>query len=103
MPEVHQFAYGAMNPIAGYVLATIGSLFGLACAARAQRATNAGRRRSQWLLLASVSIGLGIWLMHFTAMLGFDVPKSPIRYDPELTAASAVIAILVVGIAIFVA
>ena len=24
--------------------------------------------------------GAGIWLMHFVAMLGFDVPASPVRY-----------------------
>lgn len=34
-----------------------------------------GRGRSTWLALAAVSIGgVGIWLMHFVAMLGFATP-----------------------------
>jgi NO-binding membrane sensor protein with MHYT domain len=102
MPTVHQFAYGALNPIAGYLLALVGSFIGLAAAAQA-RATNDGGRRFRWLVIASVAIGTGIWLMHFMAMLGFDVPEAPVRYDPLVTAFSALMAILVVGVGIFIA
>jgi NO-binding membrane sensor protein with MHYT domain len=100
MPEVHQFAYGVVNPIAAYVLAFAGSLLGLACAARAQSATHRSHR-ARWLVIASFAIGGGIWLMHFMAMLGFDVPQSPVRYDIPLTIGSAVIAVLVVGVGMF--
>ncbi len=41
--------------------------------------------------------------MHFMAMLGFTVPGARIRYDVPLTAASAVTAIVVVGIGLFIA
>jgi NO-binding membrane sensor protein with MHYT domain len=102
MPTVHQFAYGALNPVAGYLLACVGSLIGLGAAAQA-RATNDGSRRLRWLIIASVAIGTGIWLMHFMAMLGFDVPEAPVRYEPVVTAFSAVMSILVVGIGIFIA
>lgn len=41
--------------------------------------------------------------MHFLAMLGFTVTGAQIRYDVPLTVASALIAIVVVGIGLFVA
>jgi NO-binding membrane sensor protein with MHYT domain len=102
MPTVHQFAYGAINPVAGYVLACVGSLIGLGAAAQA-RATNDPGRRLRWLVIASVAIGTGIWLMHFIAMLGFDVPDAPVRYEPMVTAFSAMMSIVVVGVGIFIA
>ena len=44
--------------------------------------------------MAALSIGgVGIWLMHFTGMMGFDVPGSPIRYDLGLTVLSVVLAV----------
>lgn len=101
MPVVHQFAHGILNPAASYVLAFLGSLLGLNCTIRA-RAARTRARRARWLLTASVAIGGGIWLMHFMAMLGFDIPATPIRYDPLVTAASAVTSILVVGAGLFI-
>jgi NO-binding membrane sensor protein with MHYT domain len=102
MPVVHQFAYGALNPVAGFLLACIGSLIGLGAAAQARETRDRGRR-FRWLVIASIAIGTGIWLMHFMAMLGFDVPDAPLRYDPLVTGFSAVLAILVVSIGIFIA
>ncbi len=97
MPVVHHFAHGPINPVAAYALAFLGALLGLASMARA---TTAGTpsRRARWLITAAFSIGGGIWLMHFTAMLGFDIPDSPVRYDPRITLASAVLAVVVVGL-----
>jgi len=102
MPVVHHFAHGPTNPIAAYALAFLGALLGLSCTARARTATTR-IRRARWLGTASFSIGGGIWLMHFTAMLGFDIPDSPVRYDPVITAASAVMAVAVVGAGLFIA
>ncbi|MDI1464386.1 MHYT domain-containing protein [Catellatospora sp. KI3] len=103
MSEVHHFAYGYFNPIAAFVLAFLGSLLGLVCTARARHARSAGRR-ARWLLLASLAIGgTGIWLMHFMAMIGFDVPHSPVRYDPVVTFISLVLAVLTVGVGLFIA
>jgi NO-binding membrane sensor protein with MHYT domain len=93
MAHVHHFTYGAFNPIAAYVLAFLGSFLGLLSAARARDARSRGRR-TRWLLIAAFSIGGGgIWLMHFTAMLGFDVPASPVRYDPWLSTLSLGLAV----------
>jgi NO-binding membrane sensor protein with MHYT domain len=97
MPVVHHFAHGPVNPAAAYALAFLGSLLGLASTARATASGTSGRR-ARWLVIAAFSIGGGIWLMHFTAMLGFDIPDSPVRYDPRLTLTSAILAVLVVGL-----
>ncbi len=101
MPEIDHFAYGVLTPILAYAMSFIGSLLGLQCTARARFAT--GRSRVGWLLLAAVSIGgTGVWVMHFIAMLGFRVTGMDIRYGVNLTLLSALIAIVVVGIGIFI-
>ncbi|GAA0797261.1 MHYT domain-containing protein [Spirilliplanes yamanashiensis] len=98
MAEVHHFTYGAFNPVAAYLLAFLGSLLGLLCTQRA-RAAQTRHRRTRWLIIAAFAIGgAGIWLMHFTAMLGFDVPDSPVRYDLPLTLFSMGMAVVTVGI-----
>lgn len=47
----------------------------------------------------ALALGLGIWSMHFTGMLAVKLPIV-ISYDPVLTLASALIAVLVVGVAL---
>ncbi|HEU4348893.1 MAG TPA: MHYT domain-containing protein [Actinoplanes sp.] len=102
MAEVHHFTYGAFNPIAAYLLAFLGSFLGLMCTSRARAARTRGRR-NRWLIIAAVSIGgAAIWLMHFAAMLGFDVPASPVRFDIRLTVLSMVLAVIFVGIGLMV-
>ena len=97
MTEVHHFTYGVFNPIAAYLLAFLGSFFGLLCTARARNARTRSRR-TRWLGIAAFSIGGGaIWLMHFAAMLGFDVPASPVRYDVPMTVVSLFLAVGAVG------
>lgn len=98
MTDVHQFAYGWVTPALAYGVSVLGSLLGLVCTSRARRgSTPVGR--AGWLALAALSIGgTGIWLMHFLAMIGFTVDGTPIRYDIEETALSAVIGIAVVGV-----
>jgi NO-binding membrane sensor protein with MHYT domain len=100
--EIHHFTFGLLNPVVAFVMAFLGSVLGLGCAVRA-RAANSRGRAARWLVLAAISIGGGgIWLMHFTAMLGFDVPSSPVRYDPQLTFASSLLGVLPVGLGLFV-
>lgn len=100
--EIHHLAYGAVNPVVAYLIAFVGSLLGLVCTSRA-RAARHRRRRARWLVLAAITIGgAAIWLMHFTAMFGFDVPDSPVRYSPSLTVASLVVAVVTVGSGLFV-
>jgi len=99
--EIHHFAYGWITPTIAYVMSFLGSLLGLVLAARSRQ--SAGTGRIVQLLLAGVAIGgTGIWLMHFMAMLGFDVPRSAVRYDVSTTVASLVIAVVVVSGGLFI-
>jgi NO-binding membrane sensor protein with MHYT domain len=99
--EVHHFAFGWINPTLAYVLSFLGSLLGLLLATRARDVT--GASRVKWLLLAAIAIGgTGIWLMHFMAMVGFDVPSTVVRYDVLVTMASVVLAVVIVGIGLLI-
>jgi NO-binding membrane sensor protein with MHYT domain len=102
MGHIDHFTYGWITPGLAYALSFLGSLLGLTCTARVRTApTTAGR--AGWLILAAWAIGgTGIWVMHFMAMLGFGVSGEDIRYNVPITVASAVIAIVVVGIGLFV-
>ncbi|XVQ11734.1 MHYT domain-containing protein [Spirillospora sp. CA-255316] len=100
MTHVHHFTYGPFTPVAAYLMSFIGSLLGLQCTARARAAES--RSRASWLALAALAIGgTGIWVMHFIAMLGFTVADTEIRYNVGLTLLSALIAIVVVGVGVF--
>ena len=61
----------------------------------------ADRNRKARIVLAALAMGGGIWSMHFVAMLGLQL-SSPFFYDPLTTMASALIAILVVGLALLI-
>jgi NO-binding membrane sensor protein with MHYT domain len=100
MPTAHHFVYGPITPIAAFIMAFVGCVIGLSATARA-RTTARATRRTRWLIISSGSIGGGIWLMHFMAMLGFDVPEAPVRYNLPLTGLSALIGVLAVGLGLF--
>jgi diguanylate cyclase len=60
------------------------------------------RRRVIWLAGGAVTMGVGIWSMHFIGMLAFALPI-PLGYDVSITALSLVIAIAVSFFALSVA
>ncbi|MFB4274848.1 MULTISPECIES: MHYT domain-containing protein [unclassified Nonomuraea] len=97
---VNHFTYGLLTPLLAYVMSCIGSMLGLRLTAQAH--ASRGGARVRWLLGAAISIGgTGIWVMHFIAMMGFEVEGTQIKYDVWLTVASAVVAIVVVGTGLF--
>jgi NO-binding membrane sensor protein with MHYT domain len=55
-----------------------------------------GFARRMWLVAAAITMGGGIWSMHFVAMLAFIMPI-PMSYDIGLTTLSLVVAIVVTG------
>jgi NO-binding membrane sensor protein with MHYT domain len=55
-----------------------------------------GVARRVWLVAAAITMGGGIWSMHFIGMLAFVMPI-PMSYDTGLTALSLLVAILVTG------
>ncbi|HUQ60143.1 MHYT domain-containing protein [Lentzea sp.] len=90
---------GTASPIAAYVVACLGSALGLLSSERARNAIDGSRE--WWLAVAAVSIGgLGIWGMHFTAMLGTWMGAT-VGYDIPITLLSMIVAIAVVGIGLF--
>jgi NO-binding membrane sensor protein with MHYT domain len=55
------------------------------------------------LVLGAISIGgTGIWVMHFTAMLGMTMTGSSIGYNVPITLLSMLVAVVVVGVGLFV-
>jgi NO-binding membrane sensor protein with MHYT domain len=90
---------GTFTPITAYLVACLGSALGLLSSERARNSI--GASRNWWLTVAAVSIGgLGIWGMHFTAMLGTWMGAN-VAYDIPTTLLSMVVAIVVVGIGLF--
>jgi NO-binding membrane sensor protein with MHYT domain len=64
--------------------------------APAQRPTH-----PSWLVAAALTMGGGIWSMHFVAMLAFMLPM-PMSYDIGLTVLSLMLAILAAGVGFYV-
>jgi NO-binding membrane sensor protein with MHYT domain len=97
------FAMGNWLIVLAYLTSVVGCALGLACTLQA-RSTDSPRARLSWLVLAAVSIGgVGIWVMHFIAMLGFSTPGLPVRYDILRTALSAILSVAAVfcGLLVF--
>lgn len=92
------FYYGAATPITAYLMACLGAGLGLRCTTRSLRRPN---RKAGWLALGAISIGCGIWTMHFVAMIGFSVEGALVSYDTTKTLLSLVVAIVVVAIGVF--
>ncbi|GAA3997160.1 MHYT domain-containing protein [Streptomyces plumbiresistens] len=97
---VDGFRYGVVTPVAAYVMACLGGALGLRCTVRSLLDTQSWK--AGWLALGAAAIGCGIWTMHFIAMIGFQVEEARIRYDVSLTVLSLAVAIVVVGIGVFI-
>jgi NO-binding membrane sensor protein with MHYT domain len=99
--SVDNFTYGLLNPALAYAMSCVGGYLGLRCVTLAR--AYPGMARARWLCLAAVAIGaVGIWAMHFIAMLGFSVPGEPILYNVPLTVGSMLLAVAVVGTGLFI-
>ncbi|MGO4613936.1 MHYT domain-containing protein [Nocardia sp. 2YAB30] len=95
MLELDHFSYGWVTPVLAYIMSVVGSMLGLRCAVHAR----SSHWPAGWLIAAAVSLGgAGIWVMHFTAMLGFSIHGGTIRYNVPMTLLSAAVAIVVVWI-----
>jgi NO-binding membrane sensor protein with MHYT domain len=98
---IDHFTHGPWTPGIAYAVSVIGSFIGLTAATRARAAA---RRlvRAQWLAMSAICLGgTAVWSMHFIAMMGFRVAGTPIRYDTALTLASGAVAVLVMGVALY--
>lgn len=97
MEHVSHFTYGWINPIMAFGFAFAGSILALMCMTQARRqdgTVKSARKRIRWIALAAFALGgTAIWMMHFTAMIGFKVIDSDIGYDPLKTFLSLVASI----------
>ncbi|HEV8692731.1 MAG TPA: EAL domain-containing protein [Lysobacter sp.] len=59
-----------------------------------------GHAARYWLIGGAVSMGIGIWSMHFIGMLAFRLPI-PMSYNGPITALSLLIAMVVSGFALY--
>ena len=101
MLTVHNFTYGLLTPVLGYLMSCMGAFLGLRCTTRAM--AYQGWPRVRWLLFAGVSIGTtGIWVMHFIAMLGFTIPGETIHYNVPITILSMFIAVAIVCVGLLI-
>ena len=56
--------------------------------------------RKFWLIGGAIALGISIWVMHFIAMLAYQLPI-PITYDFSIVLISMVVAIVGAGIGLF--
>lgn len=61
-----------------------------------------GRGQLAWLSGGALALGIGIWSMHFTGMLAFEMPGMEMAYDLPLMILSIVVAILGSALALYV-
>ncbi|TWV39885.1 hypothetical protein FRZ03_23330 [Streptomyces misionensis] len=97
---VDGFGYGAVTPLVAYLMACLGGALGLRCITRSLLLTHS--RRPAWLALGAAALGCGIWTMHFIAMMGFRIERTPVHYDEPITYASLGLAVVMVGIGVFI-
>src|SRR5260221_13780525 len=94
MPEVVNGNYDPYRVALSILVAVFASYTALDLGGRVAAARELARR--VWLVAAAITMGGGIWSMHFVAMLAFIMP-TPMSYDIGLTTLSLVVAIFVTG------
>ena len=91
--------YDLLLVLASVLVSLMASFTGLTLT-RGISALPEGRRKMQ-IVMAALALGGGIWSMHFVAILAMRFPL-PIDYDPLHTLGSALIAILMAGLALLI-
>jgi diguanylate cyclase (GGDEF)-like protein/PAS domain S-box-containing protein len=81
-------------------VAIIASYTALDMAGRVSASDSTPRKSWIWLVAGAVSMGTGIWSMHFIGMLSFDLPIQ-VAFDLPITLLSLIIAIAASVIALF--
>jgi diguanylate cyclase len=95
-----QSSYNFWLVAISFVVATLASYTALDLTGRISLLASA-RLRHAWRLGGALALGVGIWSMHFIAMLAFSLPI-PLGYDLATTACSLGLAIGVSYLALFV-
>jgi PAS domain S-box-containing protein len=94
---------GTFDPLLvllSYLVAVIASYTALELARRIS--SSAGKLAAVWLCGGAVSMGIGIWTMHFVGMIAFKT-EMQVHYDVPLTMLSLLVGILASAFAIYAA
>ncbi|MFC0216517.1 EAL domain-containing protein [Paenibacillus chartarius] len=83
-------SYNVILAILSYIIAVIASYCALDLAGRVTSAQ--GQVRRLWLLFGASAMGIGIWSMHFVAMLAYELPIA-VSYNIPLVVFSMIAAI----------
>lgn len=94
-----EFTHDWRLVLASLAIALMAGFTGLSLTRGASRLTVS--RRKAVVSMAAVALGGGIWSMHFVAMLGLQLPISYF-YDALITLISALVAILMTGLALLI-
>src|SRR5450759_2755416 len=92
---------GSYNPwlvFLSIIVATIASYVALDLASRV--VAHGTRASRYWLFGGALSMGTGIWSMHFIGMLAFQLPI-PMAFDIPITLLSVFISTIVSGFALY--
>jgi NO-binding membrane sensor protein with MHYT domain len=100
MSMIDHTSYDPLLVALSYVISVFGAFTALQLAVAIP--TAAGTAVWGWVVGAAAAMGGGaIWSMHFIAMLAFRMPMR-VSYDPGLTLASLLLAMLVTGAGLFI-
>ena len=91
------YTYDPWLVLASVAISMMAAFTGLTLTQGLSRLTR-GQRQAR-IVMAAIALGGGIWSMHFIAMLSMRFPV-PVYYDILPTTASALIAILLAGVAL---
>jgi NO-binding membrane sensor protein with MHYT domain len=83
------------------LVAVVASYTALELAGCVSASTSSPRKTWTWLITGAISMGIGIWSMHFIGMLAFHLPVS-VAYDLPISMLSMVIAVFVSAIALLI-
>ncbi|AOW93905.1 hypothetical protein BFN03_17930 [Rhodococcus sp. WMMA185] len=99
---LQQFSMGTWIIALAAVTGFIGVFVGVASARKAATAANP-RQRTLWLAWGALSIGgIGAWLPHYIAMVGFEVSGSVVRYNVLWIAISFVVPVAAAAAALLI-
>ncbi|WP_051711143.1 MHYT domain-containing protein [Andreprevotia chitinilytica] len=90
-------SYDFLLVFVSYVVASLASYTALDLAGRIT--ASEARRARDWLIGGSIAMGTGIWSMHFTGMMAFELPIA-VTYNVAMTALSWVAAVAVSALAL---
>ncbi|GGH53833.1 signaling protein YkoW [Paenibacillus silvae] len=96
MEHIHG-TYNLQLVILSYIIASLASYAALDLAGRVSMTS--GRARHWWIACGAISMGLGIWSMHFVGMLAFVLPMH-VSYSTDKVILSVLLAIAASGVAL---